>query len=241
LKIRQEVWDVAKSLSNEEELASPLEGPGGSTSGISGDSILFGRFQLQFATARHLALSAYVTTCWSVYDCISNVCGRLIGHENIGSNLLATANPKLVEHFIRENKEKYKQHGFSLWPVLASAYAWPIRLSYAIRNWIMHEGLYADGTPLFKGNTLLDSFEISTGAMKKLKDICSEDNIDQSQCCYAGDPDHPWYDKQLLTILKKCNEETDEALCCLLTWGVTSFVEQVKMFAKRDGRNTVSP
>lgn len=189
---------------------------------------------MPFATARHLALAAFLTTTWAVYDRLANVCGRLVGHENIGNNLSPTSNPKLIEHFMRESKDKFRQHGFSLACLLPPAYGWPASVSYVVRNWLVHEGLEAEGVPLFLGNTLAESFELSDAAMKRIERICTADGSAHSQCCLSTDPDHPWYDRSILTILEKCHAEIDQLFCGLLTWSVISFAGQVDTFSERD-------
>ena len=189
---------------------------------------------MPFATARHLALAAFLTTTWSVYDRLSNVCGRLIGHEDIGNNLSPKSNPKLIEHFMRESKERSRQHGFSLACLLPPAYGWPASVSYVVRNWLVHEGLEAEGVVLFRGNTLAEPFELSDAAMKRIERICTGDGFTHSRCCLSADPDHPWYDRTILTVLEKCHAEVDQLFCGLLAWSVSSFAGQVDAFSERD-------
>ena len=198
--------------------------------------VLFCDQEMQFAVARHLALSSYITLNWTIYDRLSNVCGRLIGHENIGSNPLPTSNPKLVEHFLRESKDRLKQHGFSLARILSPAYGWPAALSYEIRNWIVHEGLDAEGVALFSGDNISDSFELSSQAMTRIEEKCKADGITHAQSCLSQESNHPWYDKSILTVLSKCHLEVDAMFVNFVRWSVDSLICQYTTFAGRDNR-----
>jgi hypothetical protein len=223
LPMRELAWNVLTSVASDENV---VDG--------EANTVRFCGQEISFATARHLALTGYLTTSWLVYDRLSNVCGRLVGHESIGNNPQPTSNPKLIEHFVRENKDKYRQHGFSLACLLPPAYGWPASVSYVLRNWLVHEGLEAEGIPLFNGNALADSFELSDAAIKRIEDVCSTNGAEHSHCCLSSDADHPWYDKTILTILEKYHSEIDEMFCCLLKWAVTSFTGQADAFSARD-------
>lgn len=223
LPMREHAWALVSSVLNDENVVDRTT-----------NSVRFGGLVVPFATARHLTLAAYLTSTWSIYDRLSNISGRLVGHESIGNNPLATSNPKLIEHFMRENKERYKQHGFSLACLLPPAYGWPASVSYTIRNWLIHEGLEVDGVALFRGNTLSDAFEFSDPAITRIEERCKANGIQHSQCCLSADPDHPWYDKTILTVLEKCHSEVDRMFCSLLGWSVDSLARQVETFALRD-------
>lgn len=224
MPMRESAWNVVNSVLDDEKVADRTD-----------SIVLFCGQSMPFGTARHLALSAYLTTTWSIYDRVSNVCGRLIGHESIGNNLLPTSNPKLVEHFMRESKDKYKQHGFSLAKIVSEAYGWPASVSYSIRNWLIHEGLNAEGVSLFRGNTLADSFEISDDAIVRIEGFCEVNGAQRSHSCLCAEADYPWYDKMVLTILERCHSELDELFSSLLQWAVTSFAGQASLFSARDG------
>ena len=223
LPMRDQAWDIAAEVHGAIDDAD-----------TAGSNVRFCGRRVSFATARHLALSAYITSNWTVYDRLCNVCGRLVGHESIGNNPLPTANPKLIEHFMHASKDKNKQHGFSLGLVVPAAYGWPAKVSYVIRNWFVHEGLEADGIALFQGNDVRDSFLLGSDAMRRIEAMCSADGIQHSQCCLSADANHPWYDRDLLTILKIYNGEVDDLLGALLNWSVNAFVSQITIFTERD-------
>ncbi len=222
LPMRDLGWNVLTSVANDEKVVDRAT-----------SLLRFCGQDMPFCTARHLALSAYITTTWSVYDRLSNVCGRLIGHESVGNNPLPTSNPKLIEHFMRKGKEQKNQHGFSLACLLPPAYGWPASVSYVLRNWLVHEGLEAEGVPLFIGNTLADSFELSDAAIQRIEGLCNANGAQHFHCCLSAETDHPWYDKTVLTILERCHSELDQMFCGLLDWAVKAFALQVEVFLSR--------
>jgi hypothetical protein len=193
---------------------------------------------MDFAVARHLALASYLAVTWALYDRLSNVCGRLVGPECVGSNQLPTSNPKLIEHFIRDSKERHKQHGFTLSRILPQAYGWPAALCYKIRNWVVHEGIEAEGVALFRGDTIADAFELSANAMQRLEKLCDDDGIKHAQTCQSQEPNHPWYDRSMLTILARCHSEVDMMFACFVKWSTESFVGQYDAFSTRDSGST---
>ena len=89
-------------------------------------------------------------------------------------------------------------------------------------------------TPLFRGHTLSDGHELSEQAMELITEKCEKDGIVSPNCCLSEEPFHPWYDRSLLTILKKYHAEVDEMFCGLLEWSVGSLQGQAKAFSARD-------
>ena len=63
--------------------------------------------EMDFSSARHLALVAYASVTWSIYDRLSNVCGRLVGTEEVSQH--QKQNPKLVEDLLAREKPKPNQ------------------------------------------------------------------------------------------------------------------------------------
>jgi hypothetical protein len=188
--------------------------------------------ELTFATARHLALSAYVTTTWSIYDRLANICGRLIGHESVGNNPLSTTNPKLCDFFIDGSKEKHRQVGFSLGKIVPIGYGWPAKVSYLVRNSLVHDGQEIGGVLLFAGDALGDGFNLNTGVTPAIEQVLGQTL--RTQCCRASDLDFPWYGNNLLSILDVYHAEVDTMFVNLLKWSVDSFVAQVTSFSERD-------
>ncbi len=229
LTIRTDTWQLVNKVCVE-----------GDETTKSPDSPPFWHQDLTFAVARHIALTAYVTTTWSVYDRLANICGRLIGPVHVAKNLSPTANPKLIEHFIRigkkgEGSKDDRPHGFSLAGILHPAYGWPASVSYAIRNWLVHEGIEAEGIKLFSGTSVDKAFELSADAMKRIEAQCKErDAVESGDCCFSDRNNHPWYDRDLLAILGNCHDEVDTMFANLTTWSVDSFVGQIRTFSLRD-------
>ena len=223
LPIRDESWLVVNSLLNENNKVDS-----------DNTKVIFCSQKMLFAIARHMALGSYITTNWSVYDRLSNICGRLLGPEDIGNNISSKSNPKLLDSFMRNSKDKIRPNGFSLSYLLPAAYGWPASVSYCIRNWLVHDGLEVEGVTLFKGNSVSDAFELSSAAMDRIQKVCDNEGFPHSKCCFSTEPNHPWYDKSLLTILDKCHTEVDELFCSLLKWSISSFEMQVDLFSMRD-------
>jgi hypothetical protein len=60
------------------------------------------------------------------------------------------------------------------------------------------------------------------------------EGFNHSKCCLSAEPDHPWYDRSILTVLDNCHGELDQMFCGLLRWSVNSFIGQVDAFSGRD-------
>ena len=192
--------------------------------------ITHGSIEMDFSIARHLALTSYVAVTWSIYDRLTNVCGRLAGISKLAEN--DGQNPN-IEVFIVKNKEA--TIGFGIPHHIQQAYAWPLKVSYKVRNWLVHEGYDTGGTPLFVGNRISDGFKLHPGAITSLQKSCkySEDNGKIGFCCLQT-AEECWPSRDLLTILDKYHAEIDTMFTGLLLWSVDSFVGQIAAFAERD-------
>ncbi len=224
LRIRENALSIAKNLNRSEGLP------------ISTDTIHFVGIEMDYALARHLAISSYLTISWTIYDRLSNVCGRLVGTDSVAENEEARSNPKLCGHFFTNRSDKKKEklvHGFSLSKILP-AYEWPVKVSYLTRNWLIHEGLELDGVPLFSGNNISDGFILHDQAIDRISKDLSNENIFPQGCCLKQGSNFPWYDKNILTILEIYHSEVDTMFVSLLKWSVDSFIGQVEAFTERD-------
>lgn len=196
---------------------------------------------MTFAAARHLAMATYLTTTWTIYDRLANVCGRLAGIESVGSNPQSHANPNIRDFLFPGNdKARSSMHGFSL-NVVFPAYAWPTRISNLIRNWVIHEGLEKQGVALFAGNGFSDGYDLSEDALRELKETAEKEGARSSICRLSAEDGFPWYDKDVRTILRKYDAEIDVLVTSLLQWCVGSFVAQVKAFSEQDRFSLAGP
>jgi hypothetical protein len=189
--------------------------------------VLYNAIKMDFSVARHLALISYVSTSWSIYDRLSNVCGRLAGVAEISNNI--KENPKAIESFMANQKLL----GFTTNLHLKHSYEWPLRVSYKIRNWLVHEGFEVGDISLFKSNSLEDKFKLNEDAIKKLQNECSytlnDDGRTKGTC--VSQENETWIDRVLIRILYQYDKEIDIMFSSLLCWSVDSFVNQIRLFA----------
>lgn len=228
---REQAWRLVDQVSN-----AP---PSNAENGLTGDPtvpqspnvVTYGNISMEFAVARHLALTAYVSVTWSIYDRLANVCGRLAGVSELAEN--PKQNPKPCEDFLG----KKDLLGFASHLHIREGYAWPLKVAYKIRNWLVHEGYEEGGTQLFEGSSIQDRFLLSIDAVQYLQKICdhSDDNGRIGSCCVAAG-DTNWGSRDLLRILELYHSEIDTMFVALLRWSIDTFVGQVKAFAARDQR-----
>ncbi len=190
----------------------------------AGDRVEMDGHRLSFNAARHFALVAYQSTTWSIYDRLANVCGRIGGCKGVDGN--PRQNPKLCEGLL--GKELL---GFGAHDVLRQAYEWPARVSYKVRNWLVHEG-YEEGTMrLFAGDTLQDGFSLHKDVRAYLEKCCKRaDGCNDHLICI--DPkDDCWPTQDLLEILAQYNVQIDLMFCSFVKWSVDALCNQIRDFA----------
>jgi hypothetical protein len=202
---------------------------------------------MDFSEARHLALTSYMTTTWSIYDRLANVCGRLAATDDIHGN--PRKNPKLCDDLLARRKEKDSSQenrngygaqlfAFSMQHHLVSAYAWPAKVSYTLRNWLVHEGYEIGSVQIFLSNRIEDGLRLNPNAANHLAKVCDysiDDNGNSAYCCITAALD-PWnkQEKDLLAIIEEYHEQIDTMFAALVKWIVDSFVGQIDAFAQRD-------
>jgi len=256
--IRERAWNVVRQLVDstrimgeseraEVKISDPINPP----PNFSHDGVL-----MDFSSARHLSLVSYVTVAWSIYDRLSNVCGRLAATDSLGRN--PKQNPKLCEDFLarkkekgdKEEKEASKQQpseefygtqsfAYSTQHHLVHAYDWPARVTYTVRNWLVHEGYEVGSTRLFHTDQIEDGLRLHDEAVAQIERTCgfkNDGNGDSVYCCLRGN-DNPWrvgQDKDLLEVLEKYHAELDVMFMGLVKWSVDSFFGQFEALAERD-------
>lgn len=190
--------------------------------------VSFNMMDVDFEVARHMALVSYVAAAWAIYDRVSNVCGRLAGVANISEN--PKHNPKSCEDFI----SKKDVLGFTAHIVIQQAYAWPLRVTYKIRNWLVHEGYEEGGVPLFSGSKIADGFVLDNRAVRHLEETngVKPGSVDLASCISSSED--LWFTHDLLRILPQYHSEVDTMFTGLLQWSVDSFVGQIAAFTSRD-------
>lgn len=214
---RDSAWKLLQSIA-----VAPLKRTDGGR-----DFIDVGTVEMEFAVARHLALASYITVCWSIYDRISNVCGRISGVPALAEH--KSNNPKIIDFFTKDN-----QVGFAIQMHLRESYRWPLMACYKIRNWLVHDGYDDGGRQMFEGHRHSDSFLLHANA-KSYVEAEGGYAVDggQIQCCCVETKSDPWNKNQLLRILECYHSEIDKMFTSLLRWSVESLVIQVKAFSDR--------
>jgi hypothetical protein len=191
------------------------------------ERFLYNGVEVTFKQGRYLVLQSYVTTAWAMYDALAKVAGILCCVDERSKN---NAKPvKLPEDFLRGQKFV----GARVHDHLKGAYGFPIALSYAVRNWLVHDGHSHNGIELFKSDGPPGaSYEISAAAWAKIEEkVIGE---------YKAEPAHtrlrpfPNVSADLLSGLEGCHEEADEAIGFVLSWAVGAARLQASILLPRD-------
>jgi hypothetical protein len=222
---REFAWDAVRAIASPMSIIDHIR-----------NIVSYGSLKTDFAVARHLALTTYVAVTWSAYDRLANVCGRLAGIADLAEN--PKQNPKACEDFLG----KKDTMGFSGHLHIQQAYSWPLKTTYKIRNWLLHEGYEEGGTQLFNGDRIADGFILHPDAVSHLEKCCGyrSDSGRIDSCCLATTED-PWPTRDILQILEKYHCEVDTMFTGLVKWSVDSLVGQIKVFSERDKRILMTP
>jgi len=187
-------------------------------------AVTYGGASVPVSDARILALDAYLAGCWSLYDRLANIIGRVIGSESIRHNPLGRGNPKLVETFLAV-KQGIDVLGVK--DVIAKSYGNQIRYSYLMRNCYMHEGGMIQETPILGGTTVGEAFIISEQIAEKLntelESLCKMQN---TAIARAGD---------IVEQLKECHAGLDAMFISLLHFMMGTLFVEIEAFAEIDG------
>ena len=236
---RAVAWKLVGEVANAKPVYSKDDINNDPTKLKSPNAVKYGNIEMEYGVARHLVLTSYVSTVWSIYDRLANVCGRLSSIGDVANH--QKQNPKLCEQLLGETEDQGKRKkqdtmGFGGHVHIAAAYAWPIKVSYKIRNWLVHEGYEEGSVLLFKGNGISDQFILHGDAIRHLQKVCGGENDGnkkgESTC--ISEKEDCWQHGDLLKILEQYNKEIDTMFAALLRWSVDSFVGQIKAFAARD-------
>lgn len=204
------------------------------TSATAPTKFLFNGVEVTFKQGRYLSVQNYVTTTWALYDALAKVAGILCCVDERSKN---PAKPvKLPEDFLRG--QKYV--GGRVHDHLKGAYGWPVGISYAVRNWVVHDGHSQNGVELFKYDSSTTApFELSDGAWDKIQDKCmGEYKADSSQTRLRPFPE---IHKDLLEGMARCHEEADEAMAFVLLWAPGATKLQASILFPRDSASLLTP
>ena len=191
-----------------------------------GNTVPFGGANVTASIATTLAIDAYLSACWALYDCLSNIIGRVVGDENIRSNPQGRSNPKLVETFLAV-KQGIDVLGSR--EILSKSYGQRIGFSYLLRNCYVHEGGMIGDSLILQGETMEDAFVITKDVAEKINDeISNRYKIPNTTIAKKGD---------IIDQLGECHAQLDQMFVSLLRFMMGTFVVEVEAFAAQDGFN----
>jgi hypothetical protein len=192
--------------------------------------------RVSWKVGRYLTVQSYVATTWALYDSISKVAGILCCTDDKAKNHLKPV--KLPEDLIRGKDvvgARVRDH-------VKGAYAWPIALSYAVRNWFVHDGHAHNGVDLFKFDGSEPApFELSDDAWQLILSKCTSDYSAQNTQTRLSTP--PDIRSHLIDGLETCHAEIDEVMSFVLLWSTGSIKSQVNLLFGRDstGSTPIAP
>lgn len=184
---------------------------------------------LDYAVARHISLLSYLAAACSIYDRFSNACNRIAGTSGIGEH--PKQKPKACEDFLG----KKDILGLSCHYHIQHASAWPPRVTYKIRTWLVHEGCEEKGITLFQGDSIRGGFRLHHETARHIEECCGYISADGRivACCLAA-AEKCWPTRELLTILNVYHAELDTLFAGLAKWSVDSFAGQIAAFTAKD-------
>jgi hypothetical protein len=175
------------------------------------DYVALGQTRARFQHVRLIGVQSYLTTTWALADRVTCMVGRVICPPNAGANPMSPA--QLVSHFVTMDKQKVPAALVS--KSVRHAFGWPIAISYAIRNHVVHDGAQFDGVEFFEGPTAGAAFRVSVDGWNRMVDKAESYGAVASYIRASGWPATPRDD--LRAVLAACEREMDEALGVLLS------------------------
>jgi hypothetical protein len=182
---------------------------------------------IPFRHGRLLLVQSYMASTWVVYDTLTKIGGTLFCTDERAKN---TAKPvKLQEDFIGGRNTV----GARVQDHLKGAYGWPIGVSYAIRNWVLHDGHAHEGIELFRYNSHdVAPFEISGAAWDKIVERCTQKyKVEETHTRLQPFPD---VRANIVDGLRSCHQEIDEAVSFALRTATGGIRLQAQLLFERD-------
>ncbi len=171
--------------------------------------------EFPFHIIRLMYFQGLLSTTWSAYDALTTVAGKLLCTGKVASN--PKQSPQLWQNFTKSSDafSSYQQK------IIRREYGYPIALSYAIRNHLIHDCGQTNGNDFFEGISTSDAFVISDEGWLFI------DNKVTGSKDYAVANDRgrlalPVRKDNLLTLLEACHHEIDNAIIILLSSSVNS-------------------
>jgi hypothetical protein len=179
------------------------------------DQVRLGQQRIKFAYGRLIGVDAYLAVTWSLADRIAAMVGRIVCVGTRGGLLAGGKDAELVGHFVRT--ENGKTSGPSLlWEAMQREFAWPVCVSYALRNHFFHDAAQVGGASFFDGEVAQAGFAISQHGCERIKQKVENtyrvsDSMCSSRCQVTLTPGD-----DLRNLLDACEPELDAALGFLL-------------------------
>lgn len=172
-----------------------------------------------------IALQGYFSTTWAIYDTIALIVGHMSFIDTIAAN--PTSYPRLPEHIVLEKSKGVL--GFRMHNFVYNLYAYPILLSYCLRNHFVHEACF-NSNSIFNSDNIADveSFYISD----QFYNLFAEKYKNLNKNCSRRDP-KDWEQPNIIKIIELTEAENDEVNSILLTWTIDSIHSQLRLFASR--------
>lgn len=191
----------------------------------------YGGTTVPIKVARMLAMNTYLSAYWSLYDCLTNIIGRVVGPESIRTSHLGRMNPKLVGTFLsdgtQKGKEKPRIEVLGLRGILLESYGNYIGFSYLLRNCSIHEGGMVDALPILSDEMSKGCFVVQDSVAEKLnQEISDRYHIPNVTIVKPGD-----LDKQL----RDCHSILDKMFVSLLRFMTGTLAVEIEAFAAIDG------
>jgi hypothetical protein len=190
-------------------------------------TLLYNGIAVPFWQGRLLLMQSYMGTCWAIYDNLSKVAGILICTDKSARN--PTKPVKLQEDLLRlENSV-----GAHIQDHLKGGYGWPIGVSYAVRNWVIHDGNSQDGIELFRYSTHETApYQLSDEAWTKIVERCNNKyKVDDTHTRLILFPD---VRNNLAAGIAACNAEVDEAIGFVLLAATGGVKLHAQILFRRD-------
>jgi hypothetical protein len=198
------------------------------------DRFIYNDVEVAFKQGRFLVFQSYQATTWALYDAIAKVAGNLCCVDKRVNNAIKPIN------LPTDLLQSHEFVGARVSVHLKGAYGFPIGLSYAIRNWLMHDGHAQEGVELFEFEGLTTApYQISPEAWSRIQKKVTEDyKVDASQTRLRP---FPSIRSDLLLGLVGCHEEADEAMGFVLAWSIAAVRSQAEILLARDAAMMAMP
>lgn len=176
------------------------------------DCVPLGSTPVKYHHARLIGLQAYMAITWALADKITHMVGHVLCTPETALNPMARV--QLLSHFVNRDKTK-KTTATTHCESIRQTFGWPIGLSYAIRNHLVHEGAQSHSHGFFESNSPASGFRVSPDGWSEIERRTEDNKVDQS-CHRVGAAWPADLRVDLRVTLDTCEREMDDALGVLI-------------------------